>query len=261
MKLTKAYLAIILILISSLFEVHLSSKYSKSKLRLLKSKRTTRSRTREGPLKKISRTLRMDMSTGTPKRYREIRKDDDDTGIFDGKVSKALSKESQSRIGKYDPKYGVPYPTPNGWIPNLYPKCLVNNELATKYKYDDEKNQKELKKCALNHVFRSIDFNPHFQKKCMKEFKRNYTNIKGYGYMLSALMKYAKNGIDSSLERHFNICGNDFVDEIKAKAKTYNSNLKIAISLFSDLDDLFTYPPRPKPGYVYVKRKFKKLRR
>ena len=95
----------------------------------------------------------------------------------------------------------------------------------------------------------------------MKEFKRNHTPLKGYGYMLSALMKYAKNGIDSSLDRHFSICGTEFIEQLRTKAKQYNSNLKIAISLFANLDDLFTYPPTPRPGYVYVKRKFRKLRK
>lgn len=259
MKLYNSYIGIIIILISQLILIIECSKISNKNQINSNHKKSLRASAKEGPLKKISRSLRMDMSSGAPKSFREARKDhDDDDLIASGKQAKGLSKETQSRIGKYDPKYGVPVKTPSGWIPNLYPKCIVTNELATKYKFDDGKNQKKLKKCALKHVFKSIDLNKDLQKKCMNEFKRNHTPLKGYGYMLSALMKYAKNGIDSSLDRHFSICGIEFIDELRTKAKQYNSNLKIAISLFANLDDLFTYPPTARPGYVYVKRKLKR---
>ena len=220
MKLKKGFVAITILLIIQIINITSSSYLEKIHISKLNNKRTAKTKSKEGPLNKISRSLRMDMSSGAPKRFRELRKDDDDDDFQStGKESKGLSKETQSRIGKYDPKYGVPIKTPGGWIPNLYPKCMVTNELATKYKYDDGKNQKNLKKCALKHVLKSIDLNKDIQKKCMKEFKRNHTPLKGYGYMLSALMKYAKNGIDSSLDRHFSICGTEFIEQLRTKAK------------------------------------------
>lgn len=249
MKLSKAILGI---LIMELFQIILSKTYH-TKTKLTRNTKTTK----EGPLKRNARRMGVELSKvpgDNPFAPSGVKGDDNDPD----------DNEKSKYVGRANPKYGKPVILMSGYLPNRYPKCLVENRLA-KYKNDDTKNQKSLKKCTIKHVLYSIDFDKPKIKKCLGIFKRNYPHHRAYGYILSSLLKYAKNFDDNVMDSQFKVCGNDFVEELRAKARQYESNFRIAISLFADLDDLFTYPPKPPLGYAFTKkrklRKIKKLKK
>lgn len=255
MKISKTLVGILLLVI---FQIILSTNVSRSKThhtktKVKRNKEDKKQKTNKRKAKRQGGAVPMATGAGgagiNPFAPTGIKGDDNDP-----------DKEEMSKyVGRANPKYGQPVILMSGYMPNKYPKCLVENRLA-KFNNNDDTNQRKLKKCTIRHVLYSIDLDKLKLKKCIGLFKRSYPpHNKAYGYILSTLLKYAKNFDDNVMSAQFKICGNDFVEELRAKARQYESNFRIAISLFADIDDLFTYPPKPPLGFSFTKKK--KLRK
>lgn len=179
------------------------------------------------------------------------------------KAKKAAEKLKQDRIGYYDPNLGTPNILKSRYIPNRYPSCLLKNELNRKFNGDKQRNQLHLKKCGLVHVFKSIDMNKALFKQCAKNFRLKFGNHKGYGYLLSSIIIYANKKDDDKFRIALrNVCTPSFIDQFLQQSKHHEVNLKIALSLFSDLANPTKYPPNVPPGKVLTDggRKKRRLR-
>ena len=189
--------------------------------------------------------------------------DEQDLAYFD-----EIEEPEKLVMFKIPKKYGnlMPLTINKGFVINRYPSCIVTNKLHTQFLNNDQKNQKFLKKCAIKHILKSIDFDKKEIKFCAKMFKKTHKNkndSQAYGYFLAEILSFAADFDIERATRKFDICGRNFVDQMLAKATEYRNNFMIASSMFADLTDLRTSPPKDGPNYYFTtgkRRKHKKLK-
>lgn len=206
---------------------------------------------KEGNLTKLARKLKVDVAkkrnSDFPFESKDKNKKQRKNNINNFVNSNGNNELSQVS-GPAKSLYGEATDLPSKYEPNKYPKCLLEKSENSHH------TQFKLKKCTLKHIFNSIDISEQSHSLCITKYSEVYSKKgqhKGVAYLLSDLINFASKGNQERLFKKLSICGDQFVNEFMSKYQQYQSNFKIALSLFVDLNNPQISPPNAPEGLKF----------